>query len=350
MIPVANIYYLLCYAWDVLDEMDRSQVDPDSFEMLPDLLGAVLTTGVRNIVKGGLHRHYMERDEPLRKLRGSPLFSESVARMEPPRAVLTCRFEEFTEDMDHNRLLKAALRIISRHPEASADIRKKARQCLPAFHRVSDILAAPHDFSRIVLDRSTRHYRLPLHIAKMIIADFAPQESESGKEFRGFDTSSSTTMGTLFEKFLLRFYARNGREFGWRSSSPQVRWNATPRQGANPSLLPIMNTDITLDRPSRSTIIEAKFYGGGAFTGRHNQPKFRSEPLYQLYAYLDNRSASMTEADGELTGLLLYADVAGGNITEPWTIGRHQMTIASVDLSAPWNEIHDRLMQLGHES
>ena len=168
--------------------------------------------------------------------------------------------------------------------------------------------------------------------------------------FRGFDTSSSTTMGTLFERFLLRFYARNGREFGWRSSSPQVRWNATPRQGANPSLLPIMNTDITLDRPSRSTIIEAKFYGGGAFTGRHNQPKFRSEPLYQLYAYLDNRSASMTEADGELTGLLLYADVAGGNITEPWTIGRHQMTIASVDLSAPWNEIHDRLMQLGHES
>ena len=39
MIPVANIYYLLCYAWDVLDEMDRSRVDPDSFDMLPDLLG-----------------------------------------------------------------------------------------------------------------------------------------------------------------------------------------------------------------------------------------------------------------------------------------------------------------------
>ena len=315
-----------------------------------DLLGAVLTTGVRNIVKEGSIVNTWSAMNHSANSGEAPLFSESVARMEPPRAVLTCRFEEFTEDMDHNRLLKAALRIISRHPEASTKIRKQAKQCLPAFHRVSDIVASLHDFNSIVFGPKLT-----------ALSASAPhrQDDHHGLRTRGVGVRKGIPRIRHFE---LHDHGDPVREVpapilcearpGIRVAEhkPPSAWNATPRQGADPSLLPVMNTDITLERPSRSTIIEAKFYGGGAFTGRHNQPKFRSDHLYQLYAYLDNRSATMTEADGELTGLLLYADVTGGNITEPWTIGRHQMTIASVDLSAPWKEIHDRLMQLGHES
>ena len=62
-IPIANIYYLLCYAWDVLEEKESlADVDVlDSTDIL-DLFARVLVNGTRRLVRRGLDRGYLPRE------------------------------------------------------------------------------------------------------------------------------------------------------------------------------------------------------------------------------------------------------------------------------------------------
>ena len=56
-IPVANIYYLLCYAWDVLDERDSlADVDAQESTELLALFARVLNNGTRRLLRRGLDR------------------------------------------------------------------------------------------------------------------------------------------------------------------------------------------------------------------------------------------------------------------------------------------------------
>ena len=46
-IPITNIYYLLCYAWDRLDEKDVVDVHPEEEKDLADLFARVLVSANR---------------------------------------------------------------------------------------------------------------------------------------------------------------------------------------------------------------------------------------------------------------------------------------------------------------
>ena len=59
MIPIENIYYLLCYAWDKLDEKDKVSVTIDSETNLLDLLAKVLISGSKRLLKKGIAQNYI---------------------------------------------------------------------------------------------------------------------------------------------------------------------------------------------------------------------------------------------------------------------------------------------------
>jgi 5-methylcytosine-specific restriction enzyme subunit McrC len=46
-IPIQNICYLLCYAWDTLEERDLVAVNALKSKDLPNLLARVLVNGLR---------------------------------------------------------------------------------------------------------------------------------------------------------------------------------------------------------------------------------------------------------------------------------------------------------------
>ena len=52
-IPIQNIYFLLCYAWDKLDERDVVDVDPVGITELVDLFSRVLISGTNHLLKRG---------------------------------------------------------------------------------------------------------------------------------------------------------------------------------------------------------------------------------------------------------------------------------------------------------
>jgi 5-methylcytosine-specific restriction enzyme subunit McrC len=62
-IPIQNVYYLLCYAWNKMQEKDIVNVDTSTYDQLPDLLAKVLLTGCNRLFKQGLDRSYIESTE-----------------------------------------------------------------------------------------------------------------------------------------------------------------------------------------------------------------------------------------------------------------------------------------------
>ena len=63
-IPIANIYYLLCYAWGHVEEGDVVRLDElQELEEVHDLLGKVLAEGTFRLIRRGLDRGYREVQE-----------------------------------------------------------------------------------------------------------------------------------------------------------------------------------------------------------------------------------------------------------------------------------------------
>lgn len=50
-IPVENVYYLLCYAWDKLAEKDVVNIDPTKSTDLVNLFARVLASGIDHLLK-----------------------------------------------------------------------------------------------------------------------------------------------------------------------------------------------------------------------------------------------------------------------------------------------------------
>src|SRR5438046_1597339 len=98
-IPIANIYYMLCYAWNKLDEREIINVSGRESTELVDLFARVLISGTNHILKDGLDRGYQPFSEETNCLRGRIDFGVSVKRLLFQQAKAFCHFDELSHDV-----------------------------------------------------------------------------------------------------------------------------------------------------------------------------------------------------------------------------------------------------------
>lgn len=63
---IQNIYYMLSYAYQVLQQQDYQCIASEKFEHIDDLFAAILAKGVFRQLKQGLYREYVSRSETCR--------------------------------------------------------------------------------------------------------------------------------------------------------------------------------------------------------------------------------------------------------------------------------------------
>ena len=80
-IPIQNLYYLFCYAWNRLEEGDVVDVGGVDSPELADLFAKVLASGLRHLIRRGINRGYVPVDEELSVLRGRVNFQDSMQLM-----------------------------------------------------------------------------------------------------------------------------------------------------------------------------------------------------------------------------------------------------------------------------
>jgi len=107
-------------------------------------------------------------------------------------------------------------------------------------------------------------------------------------------------------------------------------------------VLPRMLTDVTIEYATHKTILDCKFYREALVT-RDNRHRLHSSHLYQLTAYLQNKSRQ--EGWEDVRGILLYPAV-NHHLDLQFELLGHPVEIRSIDLDQPWQAIHNRLLSI----
>lgn len=338
-IPIQNIYYLLAYAWDHFRSGEELDVDQSQCPDIHNLLAMLLGGGIRRLATTAMDKGYRDFIETTPRLRGRVDLLASHRRMTHVSGRMICEFDELTADTLPNRILRATCRrLLQAAFQLSVDNRKSIRHCLDLLADIGDIRIESKTFHRVQLHRNNRHYRLLMHVCRLLHELFLPDQQSGSRRFRDI-LDEETVMHRVFESFVRQFASRHCPDA--RVSPMKITWDGQWDDEVN-GVLPTMLTDVTLNRQSRKTILDCKFYKDALVT-RHNRHRLHSSHLYQLMAYLKNKACA--EGWENVEGILLYPAV-NHHLDLSFSLLDHDVAIRSIDLDQDWPVIHQRLLQV----
>jgi 5-methylcytosine-specific restriction enzyme subunit McrC len=126
-IPIQNIYFLLCYALDHLQEKHYAEVRTEGCDRVWDLLATVLIRSTQQVVKRGVHRDYLVVRERRTLPRGKILLTEELRRPVIGSSARTCEFDELSADILPNQIIRATMGLMLRNHEVKAELRSQLR-------------------------------------------------------------------------------------------------------------------------------------------------------------------------------------------------------------------------------
>lgn len=346
-IPIANIYYLLCYAWDVLEERDNFvDVGKSQAPELQDLFAKILVNGTRRLIHRGLDRGYLEREDEISGVRGKLLVTQTVRRDLIRFGRTACVWDELEYNTLPNQILKTTLQGLYDEAAIDEDIHADIHDLLRWLGPVASIKMRSEHFRHVQLHRNNRIYGFLLRVCEFIYEYWLPEEQGGPRRFRDFVRDG---LPALFEKFIFNFY-RHELARDWKVSSPIIQWQMfQPNQDAR-TFVPRMETDICLRRQDRAIILDTKFYASALKLSSFGEPKLPAANLYQLYTYLRQKSVDAGWEQAE--GVLLYPRTTQNVAVEFITHG-HRIRALTIDLAQPlWKTIHHQLMGIvsqGHD-
>jgi 5-methylcytosine-specific restriction enzyme subunit McrC len=343
-IPIANIYYLLCYAWDTLEEKDTlAEVDNSESPQLVELFAKVLVNGTRRLIRRGLDRGYLPHQARIPGVRGKLLVTQTACRDLIRHGRAECVWDDFEYNTLPNQILKTTIQQLHNETEIAegtlADIHDLLRWLAP----VQSIKLRTEHFRRVQLHRNNRIYAFLLHVCEFIYEQWLPEEKGGTRRFRDFVRDG---LPELFEKFVLHFY-RHELGPGWHVSSPIIQWQMLQPSADALSFVPRMETDVCLRSPGRAIILDTKFYASALRAGSYGVSRLPSENLYQLYTYLRQKSSDAGWEQSE--GILLYPRT-NQDIAVEFTTHGHRIRALTLDLAQPWKQIHNELLRVVSET
>ena len=340
MIPVQNLYYLLLYAWDAMSQSRNAEVDGLPRTSVLDLLAMVLQRGLDRLLRRGLDRGYVPLVEAIPGIRGKLDVSGTVKTNRRWLGQVVCEFDELDQDVAHNRILKATVRRLLRVDRLDAKIRTGLGRSIDRLGKVRDVPLADELFRSVQLHRNISSYRLLIDVCRLIMNCLVPEGSGGRYQFREFDRDEER-MHVLFEKFVRNFLRHE--QTAWRVRREVIDWAATSAPPEALDVLPRMETDISLTRPGRRLVIDAKFYRE-PLVKRYGRRRIRSSHLYQLSSYLMN-IRGRPHSEPSVEGLLLYA-ASGEAFDFRFDMHGSPVRARTVDLSQHWTVIRAELLQI----
>ena len=138
-IPIENLYYLLCYAWGVSDQLDWVKVDGEKCHSLENLLSMVLIHICDRLLRRGLVREYRFEEQEVEGVRGKLNLAETLKSGKHLNGRTICQVDELTQDVVINRVIFSTLKRLMRIEGIDEDIRGNLRKTLARFPHVREI-------------------------------------------------------------------------------------------------------------------------------------------------------------------------------------------------------------------
>lgn len=330
MIPVQNIYYMLSYAFQVLNEQGYKDIATEQFDNVAELCAAILSKGIAVQLKRGLGKEYIPQTEALSSLRGKIDITESIKTQSLLRKQLICTYDDFTVNSYLNRILKSTMELLL-HADLSK-ARKKALRKLMIYFADVDVLDVHTINWNIRYDRNNQSYRMLVSVCYLVIKGLLQTNTDGST--RLMDFIDEQRMCRLYEKFILEYYRKEYPEITARAS--QIPWQL---DDGFSDMLPVMQSDITLSKGNRTLIIDAKYYAHNTQT-QYDVHTLHSGNLYQIFTYVKNKDAEYGDAPHEVSGMLLYAKT--DEQIQPdhvYHMSGNKISVRTLDLNCSFSEI-----------
>ncbi len=340
MIRVQNIYYMLAYAFQVLQEQGYKDVAQEKFENAEELLAAILCKGISTQIKRGLGRQYIPQEESLTSPRGRIELGASIITQAIRKKQLICTYDDFSVNAYANQILKTTMELLLK-ADISPSRKKALKKLLVYFGEVT--VLDPHRIRwNLQYDRNSQTYRMLIAICHLIIKGLLQTNREGTA--RMMDYLDEQTMPRLYERFILCYFKREHPEL--KTWSPQIPWQLDDDFRV---MLPAMQSDIVLQnrQGTKTLIIDAKYYS------RNTQQKapymaqtVHSGNLYQIFTYVKNWKAAPGET---VSGMLLYARTeADIQPNQDYQMSGNRISVKTLDLDCDFSVIKAQLDEIAH--
>lgn len=222
-IPIENIYYMLCYAWNILEQDDKIIVGSERFDNIYNLLARIYINGTSNIVKKGLNKYYIVESENSRTIKGKIDISESIKLQTFNNNRAICTFEEFSDNIVLNQIVKVTINILLKYPNLDKVYKDKLIILRRNFLHINDIQLSKNLFSQLKYNRNNLNYKMLMNISELIYNGLI--SNENGNDLIFADFLRDREMAKLFEKFVLNFYKLHLDKSSYKVYSPKISWN-----------------------------------------------------------------------------------------------------------------------------
>ncbi|RYL93428.1 5-methylcytosine-specific restriction endonuclease system specificity protein McrC [Sporolactobacillus sp. THM7-4] len=334
MIAIQNIYYMLSYAFQVLNEQGYKNIATEEFDNTAELCAAILSRGIAVQVKRGLGREYIPQTESRAALRGKLEIADSIKNRTILKKQMICTYDEFSVNSYMNRIIKSTIMLLL-HSDITKARKKELRKLMMYFSDVEE-LDLHHINWDIQYKRNNQTYRMLITICYLVVKGLLQTQSDGSTKLMDF--LDEQRMSHLYEKFILEYYRREFPQI--TANASQIPWQL---DNGEKEFLPIMQSDIMLHFQEKTLIIDAKYYNK-TMQVQFNKRTLHSANLYQIFTYVKNKEAELKDQPHEVSGMLLYAqtdeDIFPGN---EYQMSGNRICVRTLDLNQKFPLIADQL-------
>ena len=335
-ILVNNIYYMLTYAFQVLHQSNYDEIASESFDNVQDLFAAILSKGIAQQLKQGLHREYINNTEDLSVMRGKLDMHGTLRNRVQNRKMLSCEYDELSVNNVFNQIIKTTALLLMKEACVREESRISLKKEMLFFSEVDEINPFLIRWDLLRFNRNNQSYRMLLSICQFVLEGLL-LTTEKG-EIKLAQFLDEQRMCRLYEKFILEFYKKEVPEV--KAKASKIEWQLDDGISA---LLPTMQSDIMLTRQEKTLIIDAKYYSHATQVqfGKHT---LHSANVYQIFAYVKNEDVGST---GNVAGLLLYARTDEEIVPDMDVVmSGNKISAKTLDLNCDFKEISLQLKSI----
>ena len=328
-LDIPKLIFIACYAMDAFELREGERFRFAEAETLPDAIALSLWVAARKAFERGLLHGYRTEEESLYTVRGRIRMGDQIRRRFSMPFPVEVRYDEFTEDIVANRLVKAAAWQLGRMRLRSPKARDGLREVAARLGNVS-LVEFAHDVPEVRFDRLNERYREVVTLSRLVLRRRLFEAGRGGISAPGFHMD----MNVVFQRFVTRALreALGASDRTLRSDEdrglPHI-W-LDEDEGRPPGSRIRLKPDISWwDGPRCTFVGDAKY--------KHIESVPNAD-LYQLLAY-----ATALDLPG---GLLIYAK--GERRPASYRV-RHAgkyLEIAEVDLTSDADALLSRMRKL----
>lgn len=195
---IENAWNMLQYLYDELRSKRFGAMDISNIETLDNLYALVITTWCASIAKEGLYKEYVTiEEEELTSPRGQIDIQQTILKQSRLRGSLICNYDELSDDIYLNQVLKGTLQYFLYGEDITDDIKVTIQKTMQAFNGVGYVDINYIRWKDMKFNNSTMRYKHLIEVCRNVYNERKMEKSV------GLD--DGVRMYILFKKQILKY-------------------------------------------------------------------------------------------------------------------------------------------------